>query len=448
MPITQVNCPNCRQPIQAEVEQLFDLNVDPAAKQRLLSGTVNFVQCPFCGFQGNLATPVIYHDPEKELLLTFIPPEINLPRDEQERLIGGLINRVVNDLPQEKRKRYLFSPQANLTFQGMIERILEADGITREMIEAQQKKLSLIQRLATASDESVRNEIVGSEDELIDNEFFALLSRLIEAALASGDQAAAKQLSDLQKGLLATTTYGRELQAQSKEIEAAISDLRAAGEGLTREKMLDLLLEAPSETRLQALVSLARGVLDYSFFQLLSERIDRARGDGRNRLVELRTQLLQMTEEIDKQIQAHIQQVHQAIEMISQAEDVTGAMEQNLAVVDEYFVRELEKFRADARQAGDLERSAKLNQMMEVIEQASAGPPELALIEEYLDIEDDQGRQEFLQEHQEDVTPEFLELLANITVQAQNSEDQELAERAMAANRVALRYSMSRSMLS
>src|SRR5574341_2217194 len=133
MPKTRINCPNCRQPIVADIEQLFDVGEDPAAKQRLLSGTTNVVRCPHCGFQGNLATPLVYHDPDKELLLTFFPPEVNLPRDEQERLIGASINQVVNRLPQEKRKGYLLRPQAMLTLQGMIERILEADGITREI---------------------------------------------------------------------------------------------------------------------------------------------------------------------------------------------------------------------------------------------------------------------------------------------------------------------------
>ena len=97
MPRTQVNCPNCRQPVVAEIDQLFDLNTDPTAKQRLLSGAVNIVNCQVCGYQGGLATPIVYHDPEKELLLTFVPPELNMARDDQERAIGALINQVMNE---------------------------------------------------------------------------------------------------------------------------------------------------------------------------------------------------------------------------------------------------------------------------------------------------------------------------------------------------------------
>ncbi len=112
---TQVSCPNCRQPVVADVDQLFDVNADPSAKQRLLSGSFNLIQCKMCGYQGNLSTILVYHDPEKELLLTFVPPEIGLPRNEQERVIGGLINQVISKLPQEKRKGYLLNPQTTLT---------------------------------------------------------------------------------------------------------------------------------------------------------------------------------------------------------------------------------------------------------------------------------------------------------------------------------------------
>jgi hypothetical protein len=445
MPKTQVSCPNCRQPVVAEITQLFDVNADPSAKARLLSGSYNLVQCTFCGYQGNLAAPIVYHDPDKELLLTYVPPELGLPRNEQERLIGGMINQVISKLAQEKRKGYLLNPQSTLTMQGLVERVLEADGITREMIQAQQQRMSLLQRLASASDESVRAEIVRQEEALIDAEFFGLLNRLIEVSLMGGDRDSAQQLSELQKSLLPLTSYGREIQAQSKEVEAAIKDLQAAGKELTREKLLELIIEAPNETRLSALVSLTRPGMDYQFFQLLSERIDRARGDGRKRLVDLRTKLLEMTEEIDHQDQAHRQQTRQLIEQILGASDVTAAMTQALGAVDEIFIQELQSMLDETRAQGDFEKSGKLKQMIDVLQQASA-PPELGLVEEYLDAPDEQARQVFLEANDQAITPEFMDLLANISMQVQSGEDKELAGHVAAASRQALRYNMQRNL--
>ena len=94
MPQTQIACPRCRQMIAANIEQLFDVTQDPQAKQRLLGGASNMARCPHCGYQGRLATPVVYHDNEKELLLTFFPPELGMPLNEQEKLIGPMIKQI------------------------------------------------------------------------------------------------------------------------------------------------------------------------------------------------------------------------------------------------------------------------------------------------------------------------------------------------------------------
>ena len=357
-----------------------------------------------------------------------------------------MINRVLESLPQEKRKGYLLSPQATLTMQGLIERILQEDGITKEMLEAQEQRLNLIQRLANTSDPQALEELARSEDQLIDREFFGLLARLIEASAMSGDEQSARRLNELQGQLLPVTTFGREVQAQSKEVEAALEDLRAEGEGLSRDKLLELVINAPNETRLQALVSLARPAMDYAFFQLLSEKIDRARGSGRERLTELRTELLQMTEEIDQQIEAHVAQIRQVIQEILKLDDVEVAMQSAMPAVDSYFIRELEGMIVAARESGDLERSGKLQKMLDFIEQASAGPPGAALIEEYIYIEDEPGRQQFLETHQDDITPDFLNMLTSVALQAESSDDPVFAEQAKAANRQALRFSMQRSM--
>lgn len=444
MPKTRINCPNCRQPIVADIDQLFDVGEDPSVKQRLLSGVSNVIRCPNCGFQGNVATPIVYHDPDKELLLTYFPPEVGLPRDEQERLIGASINQVVNRLPQEKRKGYLLRPQSMLTFQGMVERILEADGITREMIQAQQAKLNLLQRLLSASPES-RPEIVRNEDNLIDSEFFALLSRLLEASLAAGDRKSAQALSDLQKAILPETTFGRQIQEQTQEVEAAIASLQELGDELTRDKLLDLVVKAPNDTRLSAFVSLARPGMDYTFFQMLSDRIDRARGDGRTRLIEIRERLLELTHQVDQQVEARMQQSRQLLNKILEAQDVDQAIAQSLPAVDDFFLQQLNVALEAARKQGDLEKISKLQKVEQVIQEASAAPPEVALIEELVDAPDEAARKQIMDANQDQITPELLDALANITAQMEsNNQEPELTARLKAIHRQVLRYSMEK----
>lgn len=444
MTLTRVNCPTCKQPINADIEQLFDVNKDPAAKQKLLSGLFNIIHCPNCGYEGSVATPIVYHDPEKELLLTYFPIELSLPRNEQERILGSLITRVTNNLPQEKRKAYLLRPQAMLTMQSLVEKVLEADGITKEMIKAQQQRLQLLQRLMEASKESFV-EIATQEDELIDESFFNLASSLMQASLAGGDQASARRINEVQKDLLPITTYGRELQSQSEEINAAIRSLQEAGESLTREKLLDLVSNAPSETQLNVIVSLARQGMDYEFFRLLSDRIDRARGEGRNRLVELRKHLLELTQEIDKQIEARGIQAQQLLKNIIQTDNIREATIKYLPTIDDIFLRVLESELERARKEGDLEMINKLKNVEVVLQEASAPPAEVALIEELLKAPDEATMQKMVESHKQEITSEFLDVLSNLVAQAQSSEDVRVLDRIQALYRIAIRASMERN---
>jgi hypothetical protein len=434
----RINCPNCGQPISAEITQLFDIEQDPAAKQRLLSGTANMVSCPSCGYQGPIATPIVYHDPEKQLLLTFVPPEINLPRDEQERAIGSIIQQVVNNLPQEKRKAYLLQPQQSLTMQGMMERILEADGITKEMIDAQQDRVRLIQRLLTITEESLP-DVVTEESALIDQDFFEILARLVEASAAAGDNATAQRLVDLQRNILPHTEYGRQIQEQSAEIEAAMESLRSVGEGLTREKLLEMMLEAPTEVRLSALASLTRPGLDYQFFQMLTEKIDRSSGEEKSKLSELRGKLLEITREIDAQEERRREVARKNLEAVLQVDEPENAILQNIQAIDEFFVEALNAELEKARQEGNLERSAKLNKVQDVLRKAST-PPELELIEALIELPDAESIKTRMAEEAEFIGQEFLDLMTNIVGQGQENPD--IQEKLQTIYRTALRMNM------
>jgi uncharacterized protein YutE (UPF0331/DUF86 family) len=390
-----------------------------------------------------IATPLVYHDPNKNLLLTYFPPELGLPINEQERIIGPMITRVTNSLPQEKRKAYLLQPQSMLTMQTMIERILAADGITKEMIQAQQDRMNLLQRLINASDETVE-EITAKEDALFDSDFFNLLNRLLEASAVNGDQESAKRLGDIQKKLLAKTSFGKQIQEQSKDVEAAIQTLQSAGKSLTREKLLEMVIKAPNETQLSVLASLGRPGMDYEFFRLLSERIDRARADGRDRLIKLRDQLLEMTRAIDKQMEERLLQARKNLATIVQAIDIKETMNQNLPIVDEFFVQAFNEEMESARKAGDLEKISKLKQVEEVVDKASTPPPEVALIQELLEAAttDDELNKK-LETHKTEITPEFMDILSSLLVRAESGEDAELKARMNKVFSSALRITMS-----
>jgi len=446
MPKTRISCPNCRQPIPADVDQLIDVGADPGLKQRFLSGGINSISCSLCGYQGTLSTLLVYHDPDKELLLTFVPPEMGLPRNEQERIIGGFINQAINRLPQEKRKGYLLRPQQTLTYQGLVERVLEGEGITKEMIEAQQKRLLLLQRLLETSPDGL-SEIARQEDANLDADFFILLRRLVESAMMSDERESAEKLASLQSALLPITTFGRIAQEKTKEYETVIKALQKEGDRLTKEKLLDLVIKAPNEIQVEAFVSFARPFMDYSFFQLLSEKIEKARGDGRTRLVELRERLLFLTSQVDKEMESRRNEARKLLNLILESKDIREATIQSIQQLDDYFENELNRELDVARKNGDLTRIGRLQEILTVIQEANAPPEEVKLIEELVSCESEEEMVKKLSEHSEEITPEFLEILNGFVNQLQNDQNQqELAQRVQFLYRLAIRFSMARNL--
>ncbi len=450
MPQTQVSCPRCRQPVPANVEQLFDVTSDPGAKQRLLGGVSNMIRCPYCGHEGRLATPVVYHDNEKELLLTFFPPELGLPLNEQEKMIGPLIKQVMDKLPAEKRKAYLLSPKPNLTYESMIELILGKDGITPEMIKGQQERVALVDRLLQASSADVRSEIIKQNIKLFDEQFFALFSRLAQSA-ANAQPKLGEALTALQDQLLKETEFGRGLAESVGEMEAAAKSLQEAGKGLTREKLLDMVIAAPNDARIRAYVSLARGGMDYSFFQTLTDKIEKSSGEERTRLEHVRERLLDYTNEVDRQIEARYKQAQQFIEALLQQEDIAAATQANIQNFTQDAVDIVQQMLRQASEKNDYATMGKLQKMVEVLQQSSAPPPEVAFIEQLLEAPDTTAMEKMLSDNADMINDQFLEalngLVAQIEQQGQgNPEAQAISEKLGMVYKVALKFSMKKNM--
>jgi hypothetical protein len=444
----QTSCPRCRQPILAEVQQLFDTNSDPTAKQKLMSRTTNVARCQACGYEGLMSTPIVYHDPDKELLLTFFPHELGLPVNEQEKQIGPLINQVVNALPAEKRKGYLFQPQTMFTYQTLIDRVLEADGITKEMIEAQQKKVGLIQKLMATEKPEDRIEIIHQESALVDGNLFAILSTLIESASMQGDEKAAQMLTVINQQLLQETEVGRTLLEQSQETQSALKSLQEASKnGLTREVLLDTLSGLKSDSAMTTVVSLARGGLDYQFFQLLSEKIDTSPEADKAKLVDLRDKLLNLTREIDNELKKRLEEGAKLLYTILADNDLESAVKKNLPAMDEFFTQALQSEFEAAHQNGDLGRIEKIQKVISIVEKESAPPPEIALIQKLLDAKEEPARSKILEENDALINDQLLQSVnAIITEGESRKQSPELLEALRVIYKQILRYSMEKNL--
>ena len=453
MPQQQIACPQCRQPITANIELLFDLSSDSSAKQRLLSGGANVARCETCGFQGQIPTPVIYHDNDKDLLLTFFPPELAIPVNEQEKIMGPTIKRITDNLPPEKRKGYLLNPQTFFTFESLIERILGADGITPEMIKAQKDRVGLIEKLLTAKDDEARKALIKEDESLFDEQFFGLFGQLAQAAVAQGQAETAEQMKAVENLLLEETDYGQEIQSSMQEMEKAAQSLQELGEGLTREKLLDLIVDAPNEDREKALVSMARQGLDYEFFQLLTNKADaESDAEKRKQLEGTRDRILTYVNEIDKQIEARLQQAQAFLNSLLEQEDIAMATQANLRNFDQGVVQVLETMLHKATEEKDEELLAKLQKVVAVLQQASGPLPEYEFIEKLISAEGDEALEKVIIENKEKITDELLNTLGGIVAQQQeqadklSAQDKEMFAKMNQIYGAVLKFSMKQNM--
>jgi hypothetical protein len=426
-----VTCPSCGNRFVSPVLTIIDARQNPEAKAMFLSGRINVAACPQCGHAGLLNTPIVYHDPDKELLLTYVPTELGLPETEQQRVIGDLTNRVMSSLPPEQRKGYLLRPQSFLRLEGMREAILNADGITPEMLEAQQAKVDLLARLIRATSEDSRRTIAQENDKQLDYEFFQILTLNIELAQADGQEEMANQLLELRGQLLEWTSTGHEVAAR----EDAIREL---GSGITREGLLDTLIQASQaeeDTKVDTMIRVGRPAIDYIFYQQLTSRIEAAQESGNtteaDSLKALRERVLDVTTEVDAEIQRATEQATQLLKQILDSDDLEAAVRANLDQIDELFLNAMALNLQAAEKAGRTEEVQRLQQvgdiMMNLIQESQ--PPEIQFINSLLSAGSADSTQELLEQNKDKLDARMLELMRLVEEDLRQSGRTELAQR-------------------
>ena len=413
MPKIQTSCPNCNQPVVAEIFQVVDVKQDPRLKELLLAGRLNFIQCQVCGFQGQLPVPLVFHDGEKELLLTFTPPDANKTMEEKESALAPLLKRVTESLTPEERKGYLFQPQAMLTMNNLVKNVLLADGITEEMIQAQQDQMRLLDKFLAAEGDQLVKEIRDNQDK-IDRNFFGIFAEIAQQVIATRDEESIQKIKQIQDVLMEETEIGRSIKSEAEEIKAATQALESLGRNLTRASLLELILKAPNRERVKAFAGLARPAMDYEFFQLFTERIENSDAGERNEMVERRNLLLKITQDIDKQLDERVSQTKNQIENILKSENIQESILQNLAFIDQLFIQVASVELDGAIKDKDSSREGKLKEILEVIQKITT-PPELEAIEALLGVYDDADKlNQAISEIEEELMARIIDYLTSI----------------------------------
>lgn len=416
---TTVQCPNCRTPNPVVIRRVVDAQRDPQGKGLLVNGTLNSFRCQNCGTVNTISSPVLYHDAAKELLIAFVPMDVAMRQGQQEeKIVGDLMNELTRTVPKEQFRAYMFNPKRALTMKGLIEQIMEADGITPAMIEAQKQRVELLQNMIEAGSEEALVELIHQRDAEIDAQFFQTVSLMAQRLLQNGQQQLVQHLAAIQQIMLEETTYGQEIlaqqDAQEEKMREVAESLESFGADIKRDNVLDLAISyADDDGKLQALVSLTRPAMDYDFFTLLTNRIDQASGEDREKMEKVRDTLQQLIELVDNQSRALIQQKVQFLQVLISSPEYEALIQENIDMIDDNFMNILAANIQEAERRQDAQAGAKLRSIYEVIVGMlqSQMTPELRFLNHLLSTEDDQQLNQLIQDNLGNLSPEIYEVI-------------------------------------
>lgn len=426
--LTQINCPQCQTQFNAEIHQVVDVGQTPQLKYELLNGTLNVFVCPNCGMSGQLATPILYHDPENELFLVHVPMELNLPHEEQQKLIGKLVQEAMSNIPNEQRRGYMLQPQEIISFQTFMEKILETEGVTPEMLARQREQAQLLQTLV-AADKETTGELIEERSEEIDETFFAILRNAIETAQQQDNEQQLIKLVNLQARLFTETEIGRELEQRQTALRAFQQEARQQ-ETLTPKLLLKhVLRNKENEGTVEALVSMGQQALNYEFFNLLTEEVERKarehKKDEAKALSRLRQQLLDIHNELQEQSRQVLERSTETLQTIMEAEDPAAAIQENLGRIDDAFMYVLSALIAQNEQQGRQGEAQKLKEVQDLImeEAERQVPPQIRIINRLLRTESESEQRKILEDNPDMLTPELVQMLEALGQEAASDDE-------------------------
>lgn len=415
-----LSCPNCGTRFQTAVFQYVDVGQQPELKQALLAGRLNVAVCPNCGSGGLLATPMVYHDPDKQLFWALFPQEVNAKPEEQERFIGTLQQLAMRSVPESKPRGYLLNPRRFITLTSLLDALLEAEGISKEDLARQRQRTELLARLLQAEgDDEAFGTLVDENRAALDYEFFMMLTAYVEAAGGEGDTESLARFEALRDRLLEATGMPDPSAGEAEpSIDAAV----------------DALLDA-ADDELEEAIAEYRPVIDYGFYEALTERADQAREGGdtaaAERIDARRALILETTERMDREAQEMFEGAANALRAALEAEDPREALREHREQLGEAFSLVLDANRDAAERAGRpdvVERLDQLGQLaVEVVEESLS--PEERLIAQLLGSETPQEATRLLRKNAAQVNAEFVKRLNTMAAEMDGNGREEAATR-------------------
>ena len=413
--IARVTCPNCGTRFQVPVEQILDPRVDPTVTERLLSGAVNIAQCPRCGYLAPLDLPLLYHDPEKEVALLYIPLSAGKTEAERQQAAGKLTRQLMDRLPPEERKGYLFKPETFVSMQSLIKRVYELEGIDEATLAKREAQSRLLEAMLTAEPERWET-ILNEQGEVVDEEFFALLLSLksrFQALKEAGVQLEASEEEKLDRLIAFFLERDARFRAMMKAKEAIDDFIRHP----SYEKMVDAFLAQTSDKDIEALAAVTYDKLDYNFFNEFVRRIEAAETEEeKEALREARRRVLAARDKLQEEERKIMERRLQLLQKLLETEEPRKMVLSHLGEIDDPFFSTLLQAIAVAEEEGNTPLADRLRKIlelvMEIIEQNM--PPQIRLARKLAATRDEATIETLLRQNASLVDAELVDLLQGI----------------------------------
>ena len=410
-----VSCPACGNRFQTPVEQILDVRVDPEAKNRMMSGMVNVSICPACGTGGPLNLPYVYHDPEKEVALLYLPATLGNSEAERQQAAGTLTRQLMDSLPQEERKGYLFQLETFINAETLVKRVLEIEGITADDMERNRLQHEFLNTFMEAEPEAWES-LLAENGALVDETFFGLLQYTLQLAATSGpDNADFQHFRVAYQYIIENSKLGQLLTQRSEVISAF-------AENPSRETLVQALVDAPDDDTVFTLVQGGMSLLDYPFFQRLVQRIDAADEPvAKENLRALRRRILEIREELMQASQEIMMERAALLQKLLETEDLLRMARSHRSELDDTFSYVLRTELEEAQKSGNEEAFKALQQVSQVLSRVMEEnmPPQVVLLRRLLMASTPQAVQELLTQNQDLLDPQFFQVLDNLVQSSQ-----------------------------
>jgi hypothetical protein len=374
---------------------------------------------------GALNLPFVYHDPEKEAALLYLPAEVGKNEVQRQKAAGKLTQQLMDSLPQEERKGYLLQPETFLSLETMIKRVLELEGVTEEDMARSQQQRQFIDKLLQAEDEAAWQALLDENEELLDGEFFGMLNYIVQ--MVSRSQAGAEQMEKIEQlydFLVSESEAGRRLAERSEAIQGFFDDPN-------HETLIEALKKAPDDETVNALVQSGAQLMDYAFFQKFTKRIQEAEGEEEAKLKQLRRKILDQREALAEASRQVLDERAELLKSLVETEDPLKMAQSHLSELDDAFFYILQLNLADAKRNNDQEAFEALQAVAEVINKVMEGqmPPEMVLLRRLMVAESDEDRNQILEQNRRLLSAQFFQFLEMLEQRSREEGEEEDANR-------------------